>query len=149
VNPAVEDQATDRAYRIGQHRTVYSVKLITKGTVEEKVLEMQKKKKAIIDAALTQDEDVMQKLEWEDVQDLLSLLNFVLSFVLSFVDVGFKTKLNTKLRTKYVKSVAMKTFLFIALLLPPTLFAQSPDLSLHLPLHRDARDASRAKTTGR
>ncbi len=50
-NPAVEDQATDRAYRIGQKRTVYSVKLIAKGTVEEKVVEMQKKK-AIAKAVL-------------------------------------------------------------------------------------------------
>ncbi len=72
-NPAVEDQATDRAHRIGQKRTVYSVKLITKGTVEEKVVEMQSRKKGIIDATLTTDEQVMQKLTWEDVQELLSL----------------------------------------------------------------------------
>jgi SNF2 family DNA or RNA helicase len=72
-NPAVEDQATDRAHRIGQKRTVYSVKLITKGTVEDKVVEMQKYKKDIIDATLTTDEQVMQKLTWEDVQELLSL----------------------------------------------------------------------------
>ncbi len=72
-NPAVEDQATDRAYRIGQKRTVYSVKMITRGTVEEKVLAMQEKKKNIINATLSQDEQVMQKLTWEDVQDLLSL----------------------------------------------------------------------------
>ncbi len=72
-NPAVEDQATDRAHRIGQKRTVYSVKLITKGTVEEKVVEMQSRKKDIIDATLTTDEQVMQKLTWEDVQELLSL----------------------------------------------------------------------------
>jgi len=72
-NPAVEDQATDRAHRIGQRRTVYSVKLITKGTVEEKVLEMQKRKKNVIDATLTSDEQVMQKLTWEDVQELLNL----------------------------------------------------------------------------
>ena len=72
-NPAVEDQATDRAHRIGQKRTVYSVKLIAKGTVEEKVVEMQARKKDIIDAALTTDEQVMQKLTWEDVQELLSL----------------------------------------------------------------------------
>ena len=72
-NPAVEDQATDRAHRIGQKRTVYSVKLITKGTVEEKVVAMQDRKRGIIDATLTTDEQVMQKLTWEDVQELLSL----------------------------------------------------------------------------
>ena len=72
-NPAVEDQATDRAYRIGQKRTVYSVKLITKGTIEEKVLAMQKRKQAVIDATLVQDEQVMEKMTWEDVQELLEL----------------------------------------------------------------------------
>ena len=73
-NPAVEDQATDRAYRIGQKKTVYNVKLITKGTVEEKVLEMQQRKKSIIDATLTQDdEQSMDKLTWEDVQELLNM----------------------------------------------------------------------------
>ena len=72
-NPAVEAQATDRAHRIGQKRTVYSVKLVTKGTVEEKVVEMQRRKQGIIDATLTTDEQVMQKLSWEDVQELLSL----------------------------------------------------------------------------
>jgi len=72
-NPAVEDQATDRAHRIGQKRTVYSVKLITKGTVEEKVVAMQQRKKMVIDATLTSDEQVMQKLTWADVQELLSL----------------------------------------------------------------------------
>jgi len=72
-NPAVEAQATDRAYRIGQKRTVYSVKLITKGTIEEKVLAMQDRKRAIIDATLENDEQVMEKLSWEDVQELLEL----------------------------------------------------------------------------
>ncbi|HEY8239843.1 MAG TPA: SNF2-related protein, partial [Kiritimatiellia bacterium] len=55
-NPAVEDQATDRAHRIGQKRTVYSVKMITRGTVEEKVLALQKRKREIIDATLESDE---------------------------------------------------------------------------------------------
>jgi SNF2 family DNA or RNA helicase len=72
-NPAVEDQATDRAYRIGQRRTVYSVKLITKGTVEEKVVAMQERKKSIIDATLSTDEQVMEKLTWDDVRELLNL----------------------------------------------------------------------------
>ncbi len=72
-NPAVEDQATDRAHRIGQKRTVYNIKLITKNTVEEKVLAMQRKKKAVINAALESDQQMMKSLSWNDVQDLLSL----------------------------------------------------------------------------
>ena len=72
-NPAVEDQATDRAHRIGQKRTVYSIKLLTRGTVEEKVLEMQRRKKSIIDATLTSDEQVMSKLTWDDIQNLLKM----------------------------------------------------------------------------
>ena len=71
-NPAVEDQATDRAYRIGQKKTVYSIKLITRGTVEEKVLAMQRKKQAIINATLASDEGVMQSFSWDDIQELLS-----------------------------------------------------------------------------
>ena len=72
-NPAVEDQATDRAHRIGQKNTVYSVKLITKNTVEEKVLAMQQRKKSIIDATLEKEGDFTQALSWDDVQELLSL----------------------------------------------------------------------------
>ena len=72
-NPAVEDQATDRAYRIGQKRTVYSIKLITRGTVEEKVLALQKRKQAVIDATIESDEKLVQSLIWEDVQELLDL----------------------------------------------------------------------------
>jgi len=72
-NPAVEAQATDRAYRIGQKRTVYSVKLITKGTVEEKVVEKQKRKSDIINATVESDEAMMQSMSWEDVQELLEL----------------------------------------------------------------------------
>ena len=73
-NPAVEDQATDRAHRIGQKRTVYSLKLITRGTVEEKVVELQKRKKSVIDATLAKDDEaVMSSLTWDDVQELLKL----------------------------------------------------------------------------
>lgn len=72
-NPAVENQATDRAYRIGQKRTVYSVKLITKGTVEEKVVEMQKRKSDIINATVESDEAMLKSMSWEDVQELLEL----------------------------------------------------------------------------
>jgi len=72
-NPAVEDQATDRAYRIGQKRTVYSIKLITKGTIEEKVCALQKKKRAMTEATIESDEGMIQALTWDDIQELLSL----------------------------------------------------------------------------
>jgi len=71
-NPAVEDQATDRAHRIGQKRTVYSIKLIAEHTVEEKVLAMQRRKQAIINATVgVTDEAVMQKLTFDDIRDLI------------------------------------------------------------------------------
>jgi superfamily II DNA or RNA helicase len=73
-NPAVEDQATDRAHRIGQKRTVYSIKLIAEHTVEEKVLAMQQRKQAIINATIgVTDESVMSKLTFDDIKDLIGL----------------------------------------------------------------------------
>ncbi|HMO97895.1 MAG TPA: DEAD/DEAH box helicase [Kiritimatiellia bacterium] len=72
-NPAVEDQATDRAHRIGQHKTVYNVKLITRDSIEEKVLALQQRKRAVIEATLAADADIIRSLSWEDVQELLTL----------------------------------------------------------------------------
>jgi superfamily II DNA or RNA helicase len=71
-NPAVEDQATDRAHRIGQKKTVYSIKLMTRDTVEEKVLALQEKKRSLINATIESDNSVMEKMTWEDVDYLLS-----------------------------------------------------------------------------
>jgi SNF2 family DNA or RNA helicase len=71
-NPAVEDQATDRAHRIGQKRTVYSIKLITKGTVEEKVLDMQRRKQAVIEATVASGGNVLDRMTWDDVLELLN-----------------------------------------------------------------------------
>src|SRR5208283_4377370 len=51
-NPAVENQATDRAHRIGQTRHVFNYKLITRGTVEEKILALQKKKQELADLVI-------------------------------------------------------------------------------------------------
>ena len=57
-NPAVEEQATDRAHRIGQTRVVTSYKLITRGTVEEKILTLQNRKRDIIKATLGGDQEI-------------------------------------------------------------------------------------------
>ena len=52
-NPAVEDQATDRAHRIGQDKPVFVYKLVAEGTVEEKMLELQGKKQALVNSVLS------------------------------------------------------------------------------------------------
>ena len=73
-NPAVEDQATDRAHRIGQKRTVYVVKMIAENSVEERVLALQQKKQAVIDATVgTTDTQVMEKLTYDDVRSIVGL----------------------------------------------------------------------------
>lgn len=73
-NPAVEAQATDRAHRIGQKKTVYVMKMIASGSVEERVLALQKKKEAVISATVsTTDSAVMEKLTSEDIASLLSV----------------------------------------------------------------------------
>jgi SNF2 family DNA or RNA helicase len=72
-NPAVENQATDRAYRIGQKRTVYSVKLIARDTVEERVVAMQRRKQQLIDAAIEAGGAPIQRMSWEDVKEILEM----------------------------------------------------------------------------
>ena len=72
-NPAVEDQATDRAHRIGQKKTVYVMKMIASGSIEEKVLALQRRKQAVISATVsTTDEAVMERLTADDLASLLS-----------------------------------------------------------------------------
>ncbi len=68
-NPAVEAQATDRAHRIGQKKTVYVVKMIAEGSVEERVLALQQKKQLVIDATVgASDEAIMSKMSFEDLR---------------------------------------------------------------------------------
>jgi SNF2 family DNA or RNA helicase len=69
-NPAVEDQATDRTHRIGQTRAVISYKLITRGTVEEKILSLQKRKKDLAAGVLSADSDFGKLLTEQDIVDL-------------------------------------------------------------------------------
>jgi len=71
-NPAVEDQATDRAHRIGQTRAVTSYKLITRDTVEEKILILQNRKREVIRNTLGGEEEFAASLSWEEIQELLA-----------------------------------------------------------------------------
>ena len=71
-NPAVEDQATDRAHRIGQTKVVTSYKLITRDTVEEKILMLQNRKREITRATIGGEEEFAASLSWEEIQELLA-----------------------------------------------------------------------------
>jgi hypothetical protein len=70
-NPAVEAQATDRAHRIGQERPVNAYKLVTTGTVEEKILALQRKKRDVIEAALDDEAPLMQGLSTDELRDVI------------------------------------------------------------------------------
>jgi SNF2 family DNA or RNA helicase len=71
-NPAVEAQAIDRTHRIGQLRPVFAYRLIARDTVEEKVLELQKSKRALADAIIGEDNRLIGNLKREDLELLLS-----------------------------------------------------------------------------
>jgi SNF2 family DNA or RNA helicase len=70
-NPAVEAQATDRVHRIGQKNSVSSYKMITLGTIEEKILSMQERKKGLVKQLINSDEEIISKLTWDEVLELL------------------------------------------------------------------------------
>lgn len=72
-NPAVEAQATDRAHRIGQRDVVEVIKLVSKGTIEEKIILLQEDKKQLIDSILTgelKNSGLLGSLSKEDLQQL-------------------------------------------------------------------------------
>lgn len=74
-NPAVENQATDRAHRIGQKNIVEVIKLIAKGTIEEKIVLLQEHKKQLIDSIITDDlknSDNVNKLTREELIEIIS-----------------------------------------------------------------------------
>ncbi|MFQ6143506.1 DEAD/DEAH box helicase [Streptomyces seoulensis] len=72
-NPAVEEQATDRAYRIGQTQPVQVHRLITEGTVEDRIAEMLAAKRALADAILGGGESALTELTDRELSDLVSL----------------------------------------------------------------------------
>ncbi len=71
-NPAVEEQATDRAYRIGQTNDVYVLKLLTRGTIEEKIYKLQQKKKELLDSVITANGVFIDTLTKEELEDIFS-----------------------------------------------------------------------------
>ncbi|MGN6185332.1 MAG: DEAD/DEAH box helicase [Thermoanaerobaculia bacterium] len=71
-NPAVEAQAIDRAHRIGRSKPVVAYRLIARDTVEEKILDLQARKRELADSILSEDNSVLRKLELEDLELLLA-----------------------------------------------------------------------------
>jgi SNF2 family DNA or RNA helicase len=72
-NPAVEEQATDRAYRIGQTRPVQVHRIITRGTIEERIAELLARKRSLADAVLARGEAALTELSNDDLRDLVTL----------------------------------------------------------------------------
>ncbi|GGN50561.1 DEAD/DEAH box helicase [Oceanobacillus indicireducens] len=72
-NPAVEDQATGRAHRFGQKNIVQVIRLIAEGTIEEKIYELQQKKRELINQVIQPGEQMLSSLSEDDIRELLSL----------------------------------------------------------------------------
>jgi superfamily II DNA or RNA helicase len=72
-NPAVEDQASDRAHRIGQSKVVTVYRLVAAGTIEEKILELKEKKRELVSAVLTEDSGGAKKLSRTDLDELFKV----------------------------------------------------------------------------
>ena len=72
-NPAVEDQATDRAYRIGQKKKVFVYRLITKNTVEEKIQKLKSAKRNLVDSVISVDRNIIKSLTMDDVREIFSV----------------------------------------------------------------------------
>ena len=70
-NPAAESQAIDRAHRFGQQRTVHAFRMVCRGTVEERVLELQAQKRALCDAVFGGERSMLQGLSRGDLELLL------------------------------------------------------------------------------
>lgn len=71
-NPAVEAQAIDRAHRIGQQRHVIATRLVAQGTIEEKILELQRSKRDLADAILSEDQGALAQIGREELELLLA-----------------------------------------------------------------------------
>lgn len=72
-NPAVEEQAADRAHRIGQKNVVQVIRLVAEDTVEEKMYELQQKKKNLIEEVIQPGQESLSRLTEEDIKEILML----------------------------------------------------------------------------
>jgi non-specific serine/threonine protein kinase len=71
-NPAVEDQASDRAHRIGQDKPVFIYKLITRNSVEEKIIKLQERKKSLVSQVIISDSTFYKKITLDEILDLFT-----------------------------------------------------------------------------
>ena len=69
-NISAQNQATDRAYRIGQHNNVQVIKMIAKDTIEEKIMKLQDKKQSLSDTIIQQNEGIITQMSKEEILDL-------------------------------------------------------------------------------
>lgn len=72
-NPAVEDQAVGRAHRMGQRKVVQVVRLITEGTIEEKIHELQQKKKDLIETVIQSGDQALSRLSEQEIRAILNI----------------------------------------------------------------------------
>ncbi|MCZ8512202.1 DEAD/DEAH box helicase [Paenibacillus filicis] len=72
-NPAVEQQAADRAHRIGQKNVVQVIRLVTQGTVEDKMVELQQRKKHLIDEVIRPGEEALSSLSEQEIREILMI----------------------------------------------------------------------------
>ncbi|MCK4501010.1 SWF/SNF helicase family protein [Candidatus Babeliales bacterium] len=69
-NPAVEMQAMDRAHRIGQKKKVFVYKMITENTIEEKILDLQKNKKKLVEDLIVEDEGLLKNINIDEIKKI-------------------------------------------------------------------------------
>jgi hypothetical protein len=72
-NPAVEQQAADRAHRIGQKHVVQVIRLVTQGTIEDKMYELQQKKKNLIDEVIQPGQEALTSLTEQEIREILMI----------------------------------------------------------------------------
>ena len=72
-NPAVMNQATDRAHRFGQQRNVQVINIVAKDSIEEKILELHSRKKDLVDSVIREGENFISKMSLDEVRELFSV----------------------------------------------------------------------------